>query len=60
MMERLIANLAITAALFACQLANYWYTFGLWPRSWLAFFGFGALVIVLQATSYVMNNKNKP
>lgn len=47
-MTAFLANVAIIIASLALMLGNYWYTFGLWPRSWWAFFGFGMSMIVLM------------
>lgn len=46
-MTKVIANVAMLVAALALMLGNYWFTFGLWPKSWLAFFGFGMAAIVL-------------
>lgn len=47
-MSKFIANVALIVAGLAVALGNYWYTFGIWPRSWWAFFGFGLAMIVLM------------
>lgn len=39
-MTKGIALIALLGASFALSMGNYWYTFGLWPKSWLSFFLF--------------------
>ncbi len=39
---------ALMACALAVTLGLYWFAFGLWPQSWLAFFGFGFLSVVLR------------
>lgn len=36
-MTKSIALLALGVIQIGVMLANYWYTFGLWPQSWLSF-----------------------
>jgi hypothetical protein len=36
-MTKSIAILALGVIQIGVMLANYWYTFGLWPHSWLSF-----------------------
>ncbi len=50
MMNRFLATLFIIILTFMNALGNYWFTFGLWPRSWSAFFFFlitGTILIEL-------------
>jgi len=46
-MTKVIALLALTVLAIGLMLGNYWFTFGLWPQSWLAFmlFAAGSLVV---------------
>lgn len=37
MMTKFLANVALLVAGVGLQLANYWFTFGLWPQSWWSF-----------------------
>lgn len=37
MIAKLIAFLLIVVLQFVVSGANYWYTFGIWPKSWLSF-----------------------
>jgi hypothetical protein len=46
-MTKFVAQLALLVAGLALTLGNYWYTFGLWPRSWVSFVGFGIGAFVL-------------
>jgi hypothetical protein len=36
-MAKAIAQFALIAGSFGVTLANCWFTFGLWPKSWLSF-----------------------
>jgi hypothetical protein len=44
-----VANVGLLLAALALTLANYWYTFGLWPRSWKSFVLCGVAGIILMA-----------
>ena len=46
-MNRLLASAFLMVAGIGVQLGQYWYTFGLWPRSWGAFGFFTTLTILL-------------
>jgi hypothetical protein len=39
-MVKIAAVIAVMVAAAGVALGNYWYTYGLWPRSWWAFVGF--------------------
>lgn len=47
-MTKFLANVCLIVAGLALTLGNYWYTFGLWPRSWWSFtlFGLGAIALL--------------
>ena len=36
-MNKFLAALFLLVAGIALQLANFWYTFGIWPKSWWSF-----------------------
>jgi uncharacterized membrane protein len=44
-MTKGIAKLALAAISIGLMLGNYWFTFGLWPRSWSAFMFFAVAII---------------
>jgi hypothetical protein len=46
-MTKFLANLALLAAAFFVTLGNFWYTYGIWPKSWGAFVAFFILSITL-------------
>jgi hypothetical protein len=54
-MTKTIAILALLVISIGLVWGNYWFTFGLWPRSWTAFalFGFAQLVVtaLMQAVT---------
>ncbi len=37
MFVKLVALFAVLALSFMIQLGNFWFTYGIWPRSWGAF-----------------------
>lgn len=52
-MTKFIALVAITSLLALSQLGNFWFTYGVWPKSWMSFavFYFTGLIlgVALQA-----------
>ena len=36
-MSKLIALFAVITAMTFCTLGNFWYVYGIWPRSWTMF-----------------------
>lgn len=40
MVAKLTAILSLMIMSFALSMGNYWFTFGLWPKSWVYFIGF--------------------
>jgi hypothetical protein len=46
---KLIALLALIVIAIGCTFGNYWYTFGLWPKSWTAFVLFGLAQMIITA-----------
>lgn len=59
MVARFIARMGITAATLALSLGNYWYTFGLWPKSWWSFFGYGFATLVLMVLGIMVSMEEK-
>lgn len=47
MLAKFVALILLTGASIAVTFGNYWFTFGIWPRSWFAFFGFAFLQMLL-------------
>jgi hypothetical protein len=58
-MIRAIASLALTALLTLAALGNYWFTFGLWPRSWVAFVGFFLLSALLTVALQLVQKSER-
>ncbi len=58
-MTKLIAILAISSLMFLNTLGNFWFTYGIWPRSWVAFFGFWASALVLYNVFNVVRKEDK-
>jgi hypothetical protein len=48
-MTRFIAMLALIALLVLNMLGNFWFTYGIWPRSWSAFIFFALCSVTLGA-----------
>jgi hypothetical protein len=46
-MTRFMAYLAIILLSLLNILGNMWFTYGLWPQNWWAFFGFGVIATVV-------------
>lgn len=53
-MPKIIASLALVILQFGVVLGNYWFTFGLWPSSWTAFFSFALASMILAACHVVV------
>lgn len=45
-MDRFLAGLFLVCAIFANQLGHFWFTYGIWPRSWWSFTGFALLALL--------------
>jgi hypothetical protein len=52
-MTKIIAVIALVIISVGLQLGNYWWTFGLWPRSWVSFSLF-ALASVAVSTAFTV------
>lgn len=46
-MTKFMANIALIALSLVCTLGNFWFTYGIWPKSWMSFVGFGVATIAL-------------
>jgi hypothetical protein len=58
-MNQAIALVALLVIGIGLMLGNYWFTFGLWPRSWTAFVLFAcATMIVSGLMQAVMKSKD--
>lgn len=56
-MTKFIAVIALMAAQTAVSLGNYWYTFGLWPKSWVSFVGFFLATLALLALHLLIDRE---
>jgi len=57
-MAKTIALMACLAASITLTLGNFYHTYGIWPKSWWAFFGFAvAQVVVYGLTSLIAQEK---
>lgn len=52
-MTKLIAVLSLSAISIGLTFGNYWFTFGLWPKSWISFvlFAVGFMIISSAITA---------
>lgn len=58
-MTRVIALVALSVIAIALTFGNYWWTFGLWPKSWTSFVLFAvANTIVASAMSAILESKD--
>lgn len=51
-MTKFLAHCFLIVAGLVIMLGNYWFTFGLWPQSWVSFvvFGMASLTLILLRT----------
>jgi hypothetical protein len=47
-MVKTVAILALVVIAFGLSLGNYWWTFGLWPKSWGSFLGFACASLIVH------------
>jgi hypothetical protein len=47
-MDKVLAGLFIVSAQFFVMLGNFWFTYGLWPLSWVAFGVFLVIGIIVN------------
>jgi hypothetical protein len=47
MFAKFVAMMLLTLLSICVTFGNYWYTFGIWPRSWVAFLGFGLIQLMV-------------
>lgn len=58
-MAKIIALLALIALSLLATLGNYWFTYGIWPRSWWYFAFFALTSTALSgAVSAVLKDEN--
>lgn len=57
-MTKAIAIFSLVVIQIGCTLGNYWFTFGLWPRSWSWFMVFASgQIFVAWAIRAVTDSK---
>lgn len=47
MAAKIIAMASLLGLTFAASVAQYWFVYGLWPHSWMAYFFWTAITMVL-------------
>lgn len=58
-MTKFIAKAFITLGIGAVSLANFWFTFGIWPKSWTSFVLCVVAQILLLALSLAVDKENE-
>lgn len=56
-MTKFIARTGIFAAQAAVMLSQYWFTFGLWPKSWVSFVLCAVASLTLLAFSIAIDKE---
>lgn len=56
---QLIAIASLSVIAVGIQLGNYWFTFGLWPQSWLSFvlFSLASIIVGMCMSSAIKGEK---
>lgn len=58
MVSRLVAIFVLIGAMVAASVGNFWFTFGLWPKSWTSMVVFWLLnFAILELLKLVMEVK---
>lgn len=47
-MTKFVAYLGILVASILATLGNFWFTYGVWPRSWWSFLVFALISVCIQ------------
>ena len=58
-MTKFVAKLGILVAQLALMFVNYWFAFGLWPKSWPIFLLCGLGSIVLMGLNLAVDAEKK-
>lgn len=58
-MSKFLANVFLFIAAYATMLGNFWYTYGIWPKSWLAFVLFSGTGILLITFRLQVDRESK-
>lgn len=58
-MTKGIAKFALVVIQIGLMLGNYWYTFGLWPKSWTSFIFYAVGMIVVAALNVMIDAEAK-
>ena len=59
MTSKFLARVFLSVAGLAVVLGNYWFTYGLWPKSWTSFTLFGVASIVLIALNVAIDKEQE-
>lgn len=57
-MTKFVARISLFIAQIGVMFGNYWFTFGLWPKSWTAFFGFASVGVLLLALGLIIERED--
>ena len=57
-MAKFLSHVFLFAATLLVGLGNFWFTYGIWPKSWWSFGIFGVLGTVIIAMRIVLQNED--
>lgn len=57
-MNKFLADLFLATAGFILTLANFWFTYGIWPKSWVSFAICYVLFLVLIILRLAQEKEN--
>jgi hypothetical protein len=57
-MAKGIAMLCIIALMFLSGLGNFWFTYGIWPKSWVSFTTFSVVAMLLHMLLEVIKKED--
>lgn len=57
-MAKFLANVFVMACAGLLALGNFWYTYGVWPRSWGAFVLFQVLSVVMIVCKLALDKES--
>lgn len=58
MIANFIAMVTLGALALVVQIANFWFVYGLWPKSWLLFAGFFFVSTVISILFTAVKGKD--
>ncbi len=56
-MSKFLAYLFLTTCTFFVSLGNFWFTYGIWPKSWISFAGFWFLSLLIMMANFALKEE---